>query len=180
MCTFTLAFSLLHHLLGTISLFTFERNGVPKQCSSMCCLSNHLYVAESLLHQPACDILSVCGTHVFLQLYAFCRYCFLGDGCMMEGICQEACSLAGHWGLGKLICIYDDNSISIDGETSVTFTEDTTKRFEALNWHVVEVKDGNHDMDAIRCGGPFWNVTRQPHAMLLRGHQTIYYQSSCW
>jgi transketolase len=69
---------------------------------------------------------------------------------MMEGICQEACSLAGHWGLGKLIAFYDDNQISIDGNTDITFTEDTMKRFEALGWHTVHVEDGNTDLDGIR------------------------------
>ena len=55
---------------------------------------------------------------------------------MMEGVTQEACSLAGHWGLGKLICFYDDNHISIDGDTKIAFTDDTMKRFEALGWQV--------------------------------------------
>ena len=53
---------------------------------------------------------------------------------MMEGVSQEACSLAGHWGLGKLIAFYDDNQITIDGETSIAFTEDTLKRFQGLGW----------------------------------------------
>lgn len=65
-----------------------------------------------------------------------CRYCILGDGCMMEGVSNEVCSLAGHWGLGKLICFYDDNEISIDGDTDIAFTEDVGKRYEALGWHV--------------------------------------------
>jgi transketolase len=77
-------------------------------------------------------------------------YCIMGDGCNMEGISTEACSLAGHWGLGKLIALYDDNSISIDGHTEISFTEDVSKRFEALGWHVLHVKDGNTDFDAIR------------------------------
>ena len=68
----------------------------------------------------------------------------------MEGISQEACSLAGHWGLGKLIAIYDDNSISIDGKTDVTFTEDTMKRFEGLGWHTLHVEKGNTDLDGMR------------------------------
>lgn len=59
-----------------------------------------------------------------------CSYCILGDGCMMEGISNEACSLAGHWGLGKLIALYDDNKISIDGNTDIAFTEDVAKRYE--------------------------------------------------
>lgn len=77
-------------------------------------------------------------------------YCILGDGCNMEGISNEAASLAGHWGLGKLICLYDDNRISIDGHTEISFTEDVAARFEALGWHVQHVKDGNTDYDAIR------------------------------
>ncbi len=78
------------------------------------------------------------------------RYVILGDGCMMEGISNEASSLAGHWGLGKLIALYDDNKISIDGHTEISFTEDVGKRYEALGWHVIHVKDGNTDYDAIR------------------------------
>ena len=69
-----------------------------------------------------------------------CRYCILGDGCNMEGISNEACSLAGHWGLGKLIALYDDNKISIDGHTEISFTEDVSARFEALGWHVQHVE----------------------------------------
>ncbi len=68
----------------------------------------------------------------------------------MEGISNEACSLAGHWGLGKLIALYDDNKISIDGHTEISFTEDVNARFEALGWHVQTVKDGNTDLDSIR------------------------------
>mmetsp|Transcript_4402 Transcript_4402/g.7261 ORF Transcript_4402/g.7261 Transcript_4402/m.7261 type:complete len:715 (-) Transcript_4402:406-2550(-) len=77
-------------------------------------------------------------------------YCIMGDGCMMEGISQEASSLAGHWGLGKLIALYDDNKISIDGHTEISFTEDVAKRYEALGWHVITVKNGNTDYDELR------------------------------
>jgi len=73
---------------------------------------------------------------------------FLGDGCLMEGISHEACSLAGTLGLGKLICFYDDNGISIDGEVDGWFTDDTAKRFEAYGWQVIDDVDG-HDGDAI-------------------------------
>ncbi|MGM8229054.1 transketolase [Cellvibrio sp. ARAG 10.3] len=76
-------------------------------------------------------------------------YCFLGDGCMMEGISHEACSLAGTLGLGKLIAFYDDNGISIDGHVEGWFTDDTPKRFEAYGWHVIPGVDG-HDSNAVR------------------------------
>jgi transketolase len=76
-------------------------------------------------------------------------YVILGDGCNMEGVSGEACSLAGHLGLGKLIALYDDNHISIDGDTAVSFTEDVGKRFEAYGWHVQAVPDGNDNLDAI-------------------------------
>ena len=76
-------------------------------------------------------------------------YVFLGDGCLMEGISHEACSLAGTLGLGKLICFYDDNGISIDGHVEGWFTDDTPKRFEAYGWHVVRGVDG-HNADAIK------------------------------
>ena len=71
-------------------------------------------------------------------------------GCNMEGISTEAASLAGHWGLGKLIVLYDDNKISIDGHTDISFTEDVSARFDALGWHTQHVADGNTDLDAIR------------------------------
>ncbi|NVK37317.1 MAG: transketolase [Gammaproteobacteria bacterium] len=75
-------------------------------------------------------------------------YVFLGDGCMMEGISHEACSLAGTLGLGKLIAFYDDNGISIDGEVEGWFTDDTVKRFESYGWQVIPAVDG-HDSAAI-------------------------------
>lgn len=74
---------------------------------------------------------------------------FMGDGCLMEGISHEACSLAGTLGLGKLIGFYDHNGISIDGETDGWFTDDTAKRFEAYHWHVVADVDG-HDPEAVK------------------------------
>ena len=75
-------------------------------------------------------------------------YCFLGDGCMMEGISHEVCSLAGVWGLNKLIAFYDDNGISIDGNVKGWFNDDTKKRFEAYHWNVIGPVDG-HDIDAV-------------------------------
>ncbi|WP_428035005.1 transketolase, partial [Amphritea sp.] len=76
-------------------------------------------------------------------------YVFLGDGCLMEGISHEACSLAGTLGLGKLIAFYDDNGISIDGEVEGWFTDDTPKRFEAYGWQVIPAVDG-HDAEQIK------------------------------
>ena len=75
-------------------------------------------------------------------------YVFLGDGCMMEGISHEACSLAGTLGLGKLIAFWDDNGISIDGHVDGWFTDNTPKRFEAYGWHVIPAVDG-HDPEAV-------------------------------
>jgi len=75
-------------------------------------------------------------------------WAFLGDGCLMEGVSHEACSLAGTWKLGKLICLYDDNNISIDGEVDGWFTDDTASRFEAYGWQVIDNVDG-HDSAAV-------------------------------
>ncbi|MGH8717409.1 MAG: transketolase [Burkholderiales bacterium] len=97
-------------------------------------------VAERLLaaefNRPGFDIVS----HF--------TYVFAGDGCLMEGISHEACSLAGTLGLGKLTCFYDDNGISIDGKVSAWFTDDTPRRFESYGWHVVPNVDG-HNTQAI-------------------------------
>lgn len=77
-------------------------------------------------------------------------YVFLGDGCLMEGISSEACSLAGHLKLGKLIAIWDNNKITIDGKTEIAFTEDVSKRFSAYGWHVIEVEKGDSDLESIQ------------------------------
>jgi transketolase len=75
-------------------------------------------------------------------------YAFMGDGCMMEGISHEACALAGAWKLGKLIAVYDDNGISIDGEVAPWFVDDTPARFKAYGWNVIGPVDG-HDIGAV-------------------------------
>ena len=77
-----------------------------------------------------------------LEIVDHRTWVFTGDGCLMEGISHEACSLAGTLKLGKLICLYDDNGISIDGETHGWFTDDTAKRFEAYDWQVIDNIDG--------------------------------------
>ena len=73
----------------------------------------------------------------------------MGDGCNQEGVASEAASLAGHLKLGKLIALYDDNNITIDGRTDVSFTEDVLKRYEAYGWHAQHVAEGNTDVNAI-------------------------------
>ena len=97
-------------------------------------------------------------------------YMMCGDGDMMEGISSEAASLAGHLGLARLICIYDDNKISIEGNTDITFTEDVALRFNAYNWHILKIDNGN-DMDVI------FNALREakaeterPSLIVLRTH----------
>jgi transketolase len=84
-----------------------------------------------------------------MQLVDHYTYTFLGDGCLMEGISHEVCSLAGTLGLGKLIAFYDDNGISIDGEVEGWFSDDTPARFRAYGWHVIEKVDG-HDRESIK------------------------------
>lgn len=101
-------------------------------------------------------------------------YCLVGDGCLMEGVSSEAASLAGHLGLGKLVVLYDDNKISIDGSTEISFTEDVTKRFEAYNWQVLEVKDGNTDIAKIQQALETAKATTDKPT-LIRVHTTIGY-----
>lgn len=85
-----------------------------------------------------------------IRLFDNFTYVICGDGCLQEGISGEACSLAGHLGLGKLVVLYDDNDITIDGSTNLSFTEDVQKRYEAYGWHVQEVKDVVTQLDDLR------------------------------
>ncbi|KAK9448303.1 Transketolase, thiamine diphosphate binding domain-containing protein [Limtongia smithiae] len=83
------------------------------------------------------------------ELFDNYTYALMGDGCVMEGVSSEACSVAGHLQLGKLIVFYDDNHISIDGDTAQALTEDVMKRYESYGWHTIWVKDGDHDYASI-------------------------------
>jgi transketolase len=97
-------------------------------------------------------------------------YALVSDGDLMEGVSSEAASLAGHLGLGKLIYLYDDNHISIDGETELAFTEDVGKRFEAYDWHVQRVPDGN-DLTAVeRAIQAARDETGRPSLIICRTH----------
>ncbi|KAJ3185364.1 Transketolase [Gaertneriomyces sp. JEL0708] len=96
-------------------------------------------------------------------------YCITGDGCLQEGVAAEAVSLAGHLQLGKLICLYDDNHIQIDGDTALGFTEDVPKRFEAYGWHVISISDGDHDVEGIaRAIEEAKKVTNKPSLIKVR------------
>jgi len=92
--------------------------------------------------------LAACFNRQAHEIVGHYTYVMCGDGDMMEGVTSEAASLAGHLGLSRLICIYDDNHISIEGNTNITFTENVAERFKGYNWHVQHVTDGN-DTDAI-------------------------------
>jgi transketolase len=97
-------------------------------------------------------------------------YVMCGDGDLMEGVCAEAASLAGHLGLGRLVCLYDDNEISIEGSTDITFTEDVAMRFNAYNWHVLEVEDGN-DPEALAAAIETARAeTDKPSLIMMRTH----------
>lgn len=89
-------------------------------------------------------------------------YCFMGDGCLMEGISHEACSLAGTLGLGKLIAFWDDNGISIDGHVQGWFTDDTAKRFDAYGWHVITDIDGHDSVQIANAIAQAKKVTDKP------------------
>jgi transketolase len=95
-------------------------------------------------------------------------YVLASDGDLMEGVSSEACSLAGTWGLGKLIVLYDDNKITLDGEAKMTFTEDVKARFKAYGWHTIQVEDGN-DVQAINTAiEAAQTVTDKPSLVAIR------------
>jgi transketolase len=99
-------------------------------------------------------------------------YVFCGDGCLQEGITSEASSLAGHLGVGKLIVIYDSNHITIDGETSLSFSENVADRYRSYGWQVLEVANGDHDVAAIAAAiGEGKRDTQKPTLIVV--HTTI-------
>jgi transketolase len=106
------------------------------------------------------------GAHSIID---HCTYAIVTDGDLMEGISSEAASLAGHLSLHKIIMLYDDNRISIDGSTDITFTDNTAEKFEALGWHVVTVKDGN-DVDAIDEAIQQAKASTRPSLIICRTH----------
>ncbi len=98
-------------------------------------------------------------------------YVIAGDGCFMEGVSHEAGSLAGHLGLGKLICIYDNNHITIDGETELAYSDDVAERFRAYHWDVVDLGETANDMDALEQALLAAKaVTDKPSLLILRSH----------
>jgi transketolase len=105
--------------------------------------------------------------HTIIDHYT---YSICGDGDLMEGVTQEAASLAGHLRLGKLIYLYDHNHISLAGTTSLTFTEDVAKRFDAYGWHTVQVEEGNDVEEVSKAIEEARNETRRPSLILVRTH----------
>ena len=104
-----------------------------------------------------------------LQLISHYTYVFAGDGCLMEGISHEACSLAGTLGLGKLICFFDDNGISIDGEVKRWCSDDVKRRFESYNWEVIGAIDG-HDAEAISAAISQAQKSAKPSLIICKTH----------
>ncbi len=98
-------------------------------------------------------------------------YVFCGDGDFMEGASHEAASLAGHFGLGKLIYYYDDNHISIEGKTELTYSDDVEKRFESYNWHVINIGEKANDVEAIaKATQEAQAVKDKPSVIIVRSH----------
>ncbi|HEY5663729.1 MAG TPA: transketolase [Ilumatobacter sp.] len=98
-------------------------------------------------------------------------YVIVGDGCLMEGVSHEAASLAGHLGLGKLIAIYDDNHVTIDGDTAITYGDDVVARFRSYGWHVEQLGETANDLDALEAAVVAARaVTDRPSLLVLRSH----------
>ena len=97
-----------------------------------------------------------------------CTYALVSDGDLMEGVCLEASALAGHWGLGKLIFLYDDNQVTLDGAADMTFTEDIPQRYRAMGWHVISVADGNDISAVSQAIDAAQSVKDQPSLLAIR------------
>jgi transketolase len=104
------------------------------------------------------------------ELFNYKIYSICGDGDMMEGVTSEAASLAGHLGLGNIIYLYDDNHISIEGNTNITFDEDVAKRFEAYNWHVQVLEDANDIVAVSQAVQRAKEETTRPSLIKIRSH----------
>lgn len=105
------------------------------------------------------------------NIFDYTIYSICGDGCLEEGISGEASSLAGHLGLDNLVVIYDDNHITIDGETNLSFSEDVAARYRAYGWHVVEIGGDGHDIDALDKAIDFAKAqTERPTLIKFRSH----------
>lgn len=117
------------------------------------------------------------NTELFPNLIDHKIWVFCGDGCLQEGVSGEASSLAGHLGLGNLVLIYDDNNITIDGRTDMSFTENVKMRYEAYGWDVIEVTDGNTNLASIRSALSYAKDSTSGRPMMIRlktiiGHRT--------
>jgi transketolase len=110
------------------------------------------------------------GRPGFEALFDHHIYCVCGDGCMMEGVASEASSLAGHLKLGNLTLIYDDNSITIDGKTSLAFSDDVAARYRAYGWHVLRVDDGNDLAAMVKALDDARSTTDRPTLICLKTH----------
>ena len=98
-------------------------------------------------------------------------YVIVGDGCLMEGVSHEAASLAGHQQLGSLICVYDDNHITIDGDTNLAYSDDVGARFQAYGWHVEYLGECGEDCDALEAAlQRAAAISDQPSLLILRSH----------
>ena len=134
--------------LRALTSLTMRLLTITRKITTSCSLPHpSLYI---VIYELVVPHLLVVLLMTLFSFFSHSSYVILGDGCQMEGISNEACSLAGHWGLGKLIAFYDDNHISIDGDTELAFTESVDQRFEGLGWHVIWVKNGNTGYDDIR------------------------------
>lgn len=144
--------------ISIADLRSFRQRGSRAAGHPENCLTTAVEVTTGALGQGICNAVgfAIAETHLAavynrpdFKIVDHHTYAIVGDGCLMEGTSAEACSLAGHLRLGKLIVLYDDNKISIEGSTDLAFTEDVEKRFKAYGWQVLTVSNGNTDYISI-------------------------------